>query len=136
METRGRYHTRQRELVGLCLSLHPDSYLSVDEVWKLLSADGHQVGRTTVYRNLETLASEGTALKVRGAQGEMRYRQAPVSATGQLVCLSCNRVLPLDCNMLTDFSLHVQHDHGFLIDQRRTVIYGLCARCAGYAHGC
>lgn len=126
------YKTRQRQAVSEFLSSHSDRYLSVDDVFGLMRAQGMGVGRTTAYRTLESLASEGSVAKVVApGGGESRYRliDSAHRGEGQLVCLDCGRVLPLDCEMLQEFYQHVESDHGFKIDLSRTVLYGLCETC-------
>ncbi|VWL95889.1 Zinc uptake regulation protein [Collinsella sp. AK_207A] len=135
--TRQRYNTRQRGVISALMGSCSDRYLSVDEVCELLRARGEAVGRTTVYRTLERLAAEGCVAKVSGIRGEAaQYRGVPVAddadavgPMGQLRCERCGRAFPLDCDMLQSFVHHVSHEHGFLVDQRRTVIYGVCAAC-------
>ena len=124
-----KYKTKQRELVTNYLACHTDCYLSVDEVWTGIAADGESVGRTTVYRSLEAMASDGSALKATTPSGEGRYHIASDSTSGQLVCLDCGRALPLDCRMLEDFHAHVLEHHGFRVDATRTVLYGHCKDC-------
>lgn len=144
--TRRAYSTRQRELVLALMAAHDDAYLTVDEACELLGRGGEAVGRTTVYRTLERLAADGRVVKVSGNRGEAaQYRALGVSAGtigesaradhGQLRCERCGRAFPLDCEMLGAFSAHVLEHHGFSIDQRRTVIYGLCAACRAEAAG-
>ena len=130
MAKRGAYRTRQKGLVEGCLVASPDRYLSIDDVLASLHDARESVGRTTVYRNLESLASSGAALKALAPDGQARYRLAPRDGAGQLVCLSCGRVLPLDCTMLGEFEQHVARAHGFSIDVARTVLYGTCSECA------
>lgn len=135
--TRQRYNTRQRGVISALMGSCSDRYLSVDEVCELLRARGETVGRTTVYRTLERLAAEGRVAKVAGIRGEAaQYRGVPaadnagaVGPMGQLRCERCGRAFPLDCDMLQSFVHHVSREHGFLVDQRRTVIYGVCAAC-------
>lgn len=129
MAERGRYKTRQRELVAACLEAHPDQCLTVDEIWRDILLDGKNVGRSTVYRNLEAMVHEGSALKATAPGGEASYRIATELATGQLVCLSCGRAYPLDCHAATDFSAHLFEHHGFRVELPRTVLYGTCANC-------
>lgn len=123
--------TRQRAAVCTYLSRHAERYLSVDDVWTGIMAAGGSVGRTTVYRGLESMAQDGLVLKAIMPGGEARYRMAGPDASAQLVCLDCGRALSLDCHMATDFSNHVLADHGFRIDTARTVLYGTCAECMG-----
>ena len=129
VEQQRKYKTKQGEAVSAYLTERPDSYLSVDEVWSALVAAGDRVGRSTVYRKLESMAQEGSALKATAPGGEARYRIAVGQSSGQLVCLSCGRAFPLDCHMVQDFSAHVREHHGFQIDAARTVLYGLCEDC-------
>lgn len=131
---RQAYNTRQRERIASLMRSHGDGYLTVDQVCDLLRQNGDAVGRTTVYRTLERLVADGQMTKVAGIRGDAaQYRVlAEGEATGsmgQMRCVRCGRALPLDCEMLSAFAEHVLHEHGFAIDQRRTVIYGLCADC-------
>lgn len=130
-EQRRRYRTRQREAVYAYMAGNAVRYLSVDDVWSGVTSGGAEVGRTTVYRCLEGMAADGTALKATSPGGEARYRLAAEEADGQLVCLGCGRALPLDCHMVADFSNHVLEHHSFQVDSSRTVLYGLCASCMG-----
>ena len=143
MARRASYSTRQRGLILGLLTDHPDAFLTVDDVLAGLMASGTRVGRTTVYRTLEALVAEGTMAKVADVRGgAARYRMLATDARdagsdppahGQLRCVSCGRVIPLDCDMLGAFARHVEEDHGFAIDARRTVLYGLCADCRAAA---
>ena len=132
MGTRARYNTEQRRLVEDELRRHADAYQTVDEVLASLHAAGSAIGRTTVYRTLERMAEEGGVAKVVGTRGGSAYYKrvdADTPAQGQLLCLECGRVFPLDCSMLDHFADHVREHHGFVIDQRRTVICGTCEDC-------
>ena len=129
----GQYNTRQRQLINACLAAHGDAYLSVDDVCGILRDQGACIGRTTVYRTLEALAAQGAVSKVANTNGQATlYRlvaEAEDGAHGQLCCLACGKAIPLDCGMLRSFSEHVHADHGFVINQRRTVLYGYCQAC-------
>ena len=124
------YKTEQRKLVMDTLDGNLERYQTVDEVFATLRAAGSSIGRTTVYRTLERLAGEGTVSKVVGAPGTSAlYKRLTDADQGQLLCLQCGRVLPLDCSMLSSFAEHVCEHHGFAVDQRRTVICGVCEDC-------
>ncbi len=138
MSSRRPYNTRQRELIVSLLRENPHAFSTVDEICAALSHAGHRVGRTTVYRTLENLVLEGTAAKVADVRGRAAYYRLldPQQADsygpeGQLRCIRCGAIAPLDCHMLGSFTKHVQDEHGFAIDQQRTVFYGLCSKCQG-----
>ena len=133
MGKRTGYNTEQKRLVMECLDASADRYQTVDDILGALHARGSSIGRTTVYRTVEKLAAEGLVAKVVGARGSSAsYKRLPDqqgAPQGQLLCLSCGRAFPLDCSMLQSFSDHVREHHGFVVDQRRTVICGTCADC-------
>ncbi|MBQ9059338.1 MAG: transcriptional repressor [Atopobiaceae bacterium] len=129
MAERGKYKTRQRDLVSSCLANNEGRYLTVDEIWSSLISSGERIGRSTVYRNLESMVSAGFALKVTAPGGEARYRIAQAQSTGQLVCLDCGQALPLDCHMVGEFTEHVLEHHSFKVEPTRTVLYGVCEDC-------
>ncbi|WP_455163643.1 Fur family transcriptional regulator [Slackia exigua] len=137
-QQRRSYNTKQRAAVLSCLTEQSRRFLSVDEVYDILRDGGASVGRTTVYRTLQTLVDEGVAAKVvTPGTGESRYRILETDGTdeGQLLCLDCGCALPLDCSMLKGFSEHVEFHHGFVIDRSRTVLYGYCSACAARREG-
>lgn len=135
MAQRGQYSTRQRELVISLLRENPSDFMTVDAACSAIAKTGQRIGRTTVYRTLESLAAEGTVAKVADVRGRAaQYRLlAPEDGQGtpqgQLRCTRCGKIIPLDCHMLGDFTRHVEQEHGFAIDRQRTVFCGLCADC-------
>lgn len=133
MGKRAEYNTEQRRLVMEHLDQSADRYQTVDELLEGLRAQGSTIGRTTVYRTVEKLAAEGLVAKVMGPRGSSAYyKRVDETASepqGQLLCLECGRAFPLDCSMLQSFSDHVREHHGFEVDQRRTVICGVCEDC-------
>lgn len=135
---RRTYNTRQRQEVMGFIESHADRYLSVDELFGLMRGEGSTVGRTTTYRALESLVASGSVAKVVApGGGESRYRLIDPSRPdeGQMVCLSCGKVFPLDCDMLLRLVSHVRSEHGFAIEQSRTVLYGYCDVCAEATRG-
>lgn len=133
MGKRAGYNTEQKRLVMECLDAGADKYQTVDDILEALHAEGSSIGRTTVYRTVEKLTAEGLVAKVVGVRGSSAsYKRLPEESSapqGQLLCLSCGRAFPLDCSMLQSFSDHVREHHGFVVDQRRTVICGTCEEC-------
>ena len=62
---------------------------------------------------------------------QIRSCRPETAAHGKLVCLQCGATRPLECHMLDELSTHLKDAHGFRIEPSRTVLYGLCAKCAG-----
>lgn len=130
---RRAYNTRQRQAVLDYLAAHRDRYTSVDGAFDALRSQGVEIGRSTIYRTLETLAGEGMATKIVAPRGEValyRLVNQGEEDAGQLVCVECGRVSTIDCDAFQEFSHHVSTVHGFAIDLSRTVLYGRCPLCA------
>ena len=134
MATRDRYRTKQQKIILAYLQTHENTTLTVEHIWTALREKGTEVGQTTVYRALERLVEEHFVVKIPSASGNCaQYRYVGESASttsGKLVCLTCNKTYPLECNKLEALTRHIQADHQFEIDPRYTVLYGCCPGCA------
>ena len=107
MEEKMKYSTRQQKIILECLQEYGDTFYTIDQFMELLRGKEIQIGRTTVYRGLE------------------RQRKN----YGKLVCLECGHTIPLQCGCIDHFVGHVLDEHGFEIDQSRTIFYGYCDSC-------
>ena len=47
-----------------------------------------------------------------------------------LKCERCGRILHLDCAQLSPLYRHIREEHHFIINPRKTLLYGLCETCA------
>ncbi len=107
------YKTRQSAEILSLLAQNRERHLTAEEIYFSLKNKGETVGQSTVYRQLERLFSEGKVRKFAGADGR------------GACCL-----LHAECGFLNTLSEHIQKEHGFTVDNGRTVFYGLCADCA------
>lgn len=130
MAERGRYRTKQQEIILNCLKRQRSRFLTVDQFMDCLQEEGVQVGQTTIYRVLERLAEEGGVMKLPTEDGsKIRYCYADkeeLNKPGKLVCLRCGRFIPLECSKMADFLEHIYEEHGFEMDEQHTVLYGYC----------
>lgn len=133
MEEKMKYSTRQQKMILECLQEYGDTFYTIDQFMEILRGKEIQIGRTTVYRGLERLQKEGAVLKVpsvEGAPAQYRFiRDEERKNYGKLVCLECGHTIPLQCGCIDHFVGHVLDEHGFEIDQSRTIFYGYCDEC-------
>ena len=136
MAGRGAYSTRQRSVILDYLRANPRRKLTVDDLSAALC-----VGRTTIYRLMETLAEQGDVHKYLSAEGARCYQYVENPAACALhahaVCTCCGELVHLECGFVGALAKHMRSEHGFLLDEKRTVLYGCCERCtrAGEADG-
>ena len=135
------YHTKQQRSVLRCLEERRSEALTAGEIAELLRREGQPVGLATVYRQLERLEQQGRLHRVDTGEGTVYQfcAQGEASPMGcfLLRCQSCGRVSHLDCAHLEALYRHLETEHHFAVDLRRTVLTGQCAACRGEegAHG-
>ena len=126
------YMTRQQREVLRCIGSFVGG-ASATELAEALHAGGSRIGLTTVYRQLERLEQQGLVHKVVTDEGA-RYQYCQAQHTGRdcflLKCEQCGQVQHLDCSHLGELYRHLDREHGFVINPRRTLFYGLCRDCA------
>lgn len=132
---RGRYNTAHREMVTRCLESLGDHHATASDVFDRLRADGADVSRATVYRQIEHLVEEGSVIRFT-PEGERRACLQLVRTEGcrgehcyHLKCTECGRLIHLDCDEVKPLLEHLEREHGFTVDVHRTVLMGVCRDC-------
>lgn len=133
-QERSEYKTRQKELIMEFLQSSGDVHITIDQVADYLRGQGNSVGRTTIYRYLEKLASQGTLRKyfIEEGMGACYQYVADSSRCAQhfhLKCTRCGRLFHVECEELEALDGHLLEHHGFQVDHTKTVLYGLCEEC-------
>ncbi|MBE6728096.1 MAG: transcriptional repressor [Ruminococcaceae bacterium] len=127
------YKTKQRAIVEEALRQNNGNHITVEELTEQIALQGNAVGRTTVYRCLEKLVSEGRVQKY-AAVGESACYQY-LSDEGchdhfHLKCVSCGKLIHIECEHITELAKHIGEEHGFSVDKLKTVLYGKCKECS------
>lgn len=126
------YNTRQQQAVLRCLEQRPEEALTACEIAEALRQEERPVGLATVYRQLERLERSGQVHRVDTGEGAVYQFCVNGSARAcfLLRCQRCGRMVHLDCVHLEELCRHLETDHRFQVDPRRTILTGLCASCA------
>lgn len=125
------YDTKSRRLLLALFREAGDAPLSTEEITEKMKDSG--IGVSTLYRRLAALCREGVLARFRAADGEYVYRNAEnpeCDCHFHLKCTVCGCVSHLNCQHGTELIAHIGAEHGFRINQCKTVLYGECARCA------
>ena len=127
------YMTHQQRSVLECISHMEGGCATATAVTEELHRRQERVGLTTVYRQLERLEQQGLVHKIVTEEGA-RYQYCDAHAHGKdcfmLKCEKCGAIRHLDCSHLGELYDHLLAEHGFRINPRRTLFYGLCEECA------
>lgn len=95
---------------------------------------GDRTGLTTIYRTLGSLAEAGL-LHVFGEDGERSYRRCTDSRHQHLICRSCGLVLERDGPALDVWVRTTATAAGFIVQEHRTEVWGLCHICQAHGAG-
>lgn len=138
MSEKKEYRTKQKEELLDYLKTVPDRHITVAQICEHFRAVHHNIGTTTVYRQLEKLVDEGLVNKYvidSNSPACFEFIDRGHRCANELCfhckCERCGRLIHLECDDLKDVMAHVLKEHGFQVDPRRTVYYGLCEECRG-----
>lgn len=129
----GKYKTKQQAVIKQYLELQKDGYVTVSQIEKYLKENDCGVGLTTIYRHLEKMEQDGivTRFKVDGQPGAcFQYiENSDDHNCFYIKCETCGEVAKMECHHLTELYSHVEDDHHFKINSKKTVFYGKCEKC-------
>lgn len=89
-----------------------------------------RVGRATVFRTLDLLASSGALERIELPDGEHAYVAcAPQEHHHHVVCRACGKSAEVADGGLQSVVREIGSSSGYLIDGHRLELYGLCPDC-------
>lgn len=122
--------TRQAKAVAAVLPTLP-GFRSAPEIHAALRSAGERIGIATVYRQLRFLAGQGGVDTIRGAHGELLYRQRRISAPHcHLACRACGASVEVDASEVRRWAERVAGQAGFTSVAGTVQLSGLCPRHA------
>ena len=105
-------------------------HITAKDIVNELSQRGEKVSTATVYRRLEKLVDSGMLKKYITDSGACyQYNDTCSGNHFHLKCTGCGTLLHIDCEFLMSIAPHIMEHHKFKVDNRRTVMYGLCENC-------
>ena len=129
----GKYKTKQQVAIMDCLKVHGKNYVTVVEIEKYLKEKNCSVGVTTIYRHLEKLEQDGVVARINVEKQQGACYQYVMEDENDdcfyIECEKCGQVSRMECHHLAELYNHVNADHHFSINPKKTVFYGRCSRC-------
>lgn len=135
MKREAGYNTKQKEKLVDFLINNKDKHTTVQEISAYLSTEGSPLGTATIYRQLDKLVESGVVRKFvidgkTGACYQYIENEHECREHFHLKCISCGKLIHLNCDHLMSINKHIEEHHGFIIDPSQTVFYGRCADCS------
>lgn len=134
-----KYKTRHRQALVDYFYAVKGQHVTVGDICAHFEAQGMPIGKTTVYRQVEALAAEGILRKYvideSSAACFAFEEEAPHCQAIHCKCEQCGKLLHLPADTFAAMERDLSRWHGFRLNRRRTVLYGLCEGCAEAAEG-
>lgn len=135
-QNRSQYKTWQRAEITAYLMATQGEHVTVNDIVKHFEKTEKPIGLTTVYRHLDKLVDEGIINKYNldnGSSACYEYIDADHTHEGSncyhCKCDKCGKLIHLRCEEIEELMKHIEKSHSFMINPRRTVLYGLCDEC-------
>ncbi len=130
------YNTKQKRSIMQLLEDNKDRQFSCDEITDALKSNGTPVGKTTVYRFLDSLERKGQVRKYTDSYSKIssfQYidEQLNCQEHMHLKCVCCGGLVHLGCEFMSEVGKHILEHHKFRVDNSKTVILGVCESCNG-----
>jgi Fur family ferric uptake transcriptional regulator len=126
--------TRQSEALNAVLA-KLTAFTSAQDVHAELRRRGERIGLTTVYRQLQVMAEDGTVDAIRDQSGETLYRRCETSAHHHHVtCRQCGRSVEVEGRAVERWADRVAAEAGFVDIDHTVEIFGLCPDCTRDRH--
>lgn len=103
--------------------------ITADELYFNIREKGISTNLSTVYRTLELMESKGLVIKTIITDGKARYELLKAEHRHHLICLNCNKIVPLDDCPLAKLESDVEKKTEFDITGHKLELYGLCPKC-------
>ena len=128
------YKTNNRTKIMDFLKSNVSRTVSVKDIDAHMRSLDCPVNMTTIYRYLDKLEKDGDVMKYVSEHGEkatyqLVERSHKCDSHLHLKCTDCGNVIHLDCHFMDEFAGHIASDHGFALQCKNSVIYGLCQSC-------
>ena len=128
------YATANRKKILDFLKENHNRTLTVADIDAHLKACDSEVNITTIYRYLDKLEKEGTVMKYvaeKGSQATYQYVEQGHNCEDHLhlQCVKCGQVIHLECHFMHEIFEHVEKEHGFMMQCKNSIVYGICKDC-------
>ena len=120
--------TRQRAAVAQVLT-EGDEFRSAQEIFNLLRTGGEAIGLATVYRTLQSMATNGDVDVLVRDDGESVYRRCGQEHHHHLVCRNCGKTVEVSGPAVEKWADAVATEHGFRDISHTIELFGLCTNC-------
>lgn len=104
-------------------------HLSAEEIYKILSDAGNDVGLATVYRVLTQFESAGLVTRHHFEGGTSVFELNQGEHHDHILCVKCGRVAEFVDEVIEQRQKAIAEQAGFSMTDHCLYIYGICSQC-------
>lgn len=108
---------------------HSDRHLSAEQVYKILLAEGEEIGLATVYRVLTQFEAAGLVNRHHFEGGNSIFELNKGSHHDHIVCVKCGKVEEFTDELIEKRQEHIAQEYGFVLTDHALSLYGYCSAC-------
>lgn len=106
-----------------------DKHLSAEKVYKILLAEGEEIGLATVYRVLTQFEAAGLVTRHHFEGGNSIFELSQGPHHDHIVCLKCGKVDEFTDKVIEKHQLEMAEKLGYELTDHSLCLYGICSQC-------
>ncbi len=127
--------TQQREAI-VDAFLQSSGHVALEDLLSSARRNNPGVGLATVYRTVKLLEDAGLAHARQFGDGQTRYEVAGERAHhDHLICQKCHHIIEFESDEIEQAQDKVARRFGFVINDHRHELFGLCEKARGVVGG-
>lgn len=105
--------------------------LTAEQLMHLLHSAGIEIGRASLFRNLDTFVRVGLAERLSPNARGSQYTACRYFSEHHhhLICTKCNRIVEVDGCLSDDTLKQIEENAKVKITGHSIILYGICSRC-------
>jgi Fur family ferric uptake transcriptional regulator len=106
-----------------------DRHLSAEQLYKILLAEGEEIGLATVYRVLTQFEAAGLVNRHHFEGGNSIFELNKGSHHDHVVCIKCGKVDEFTDEVIEKRQIEIAQSLGYTLTDHSLYLYGYCANC-------
>ena len=128
------YKTKGKKAIIDYIENQGDKSFTVKQLVNYLEENNIVINITTVYRFLNKLQHERFLIKYISNDGKEAYFQYVNQNEScfdhlHIQCIKCGQTTHLNCEFMHTLYDHILYSHGFKLECKNSILYGLCKEC-------
>ena len=126
-----RFTNQRQKILEIFKNTPEGCHLSAEEIYQKLSAQGANIGISTIYRALHLMVKVGLVRELGLAEGRKYYELSTpfIHQHHHLVCVQCGVVQEFEEDFITKVGMSEADSRGFSLLNCQFTVFALCPSC-------